>query len=160
MSEKIQCVYHCSPQKLVEILQNEEFLKTRSEAMGESQVQVSKQKHGNQIKITNSRYVKRELPSFAKKIFKAENHVVQTEQWHDSTGNYDLTLKGVPVQMSAEFAIAAHPKGCIYSISYNIRAKIPLIRKKIEKYTLEQTIAGVRKEFEFTANHLGIEAEI
>ena len=63
------------------------------------------------------------------------------------------------MSIPADFEVKVAAEGCVYRIRYDIRAKVPLIRKKIEKYTLEQTVAGVQKEFSFTADHLGVGSE-
>jgi hypothetical protein len=152
-------VYDHDPETVLAALCDGDFLTKRCEAMGERKIQVKVRREENQVVIENTRDVSRELPGFARKIFSPTNTVIQVERWdtrgETRRGSYDLKVKGTPVTISAKLELAPHPRGSQYSVTFDIRAKIPLIGKKIAKFTLEQTKAGLQKELDWTAAHLG-----
>lgn len=151
-------VYDHDPETVLALICDREFLIERCKAMGETNMKVNVRREGGKVIIENTRDVRRELPGFAKKIFSPTNTVVQVEQWSEAgeikRGSYQLKVKGTPVSMSAELELAPHPRGTKYSVTFTIKAKVPLIGKKIANFTLEQTKEGLQKELDWTAARL------
>ena len=155
---KVTYIYDHAPETVLALLCDAEFLRARCSAMGESKVNVTVRREGDSVIIENTRDVKRELPGFAKKIFSPTNTVVQVERWNEAgdtkRGRYELDVKGTPVSMTAELELVPHARGAAYSVTFNVRAKVPLIGKKIANYTMEQTKEGLQRELDWTAEHL------
>jgi len=150
--------YDRPPAQVLALLLDPEFVAERSRAMGELDVQVTTRRDGDRVVIVNARDVKRELPSFARKLFSPVNHVTQTEAWDvaadGATGTFQIAVKGAPVTMGARFELRPVDGGSEYRVTYDVKVRVPLIGGKLESYTLEQTKAGVRKELEYTAERL------
>jgi hypothetical protein len=150
--------YDQPPEKVLALILDPDFLAERSRAMGEIDVQVTARRDGDRVVVVNQRSVKRDLPSFAAKLFSPVNQVTQTEQWTTTgdtkRGSYKLEVKGAPVTMNAQLELRPQGSGTEYRVTYDITVKVPLIGGKLESYTLEQTKAGARKELEYTAERL------
>jgi len=150
--------YDHPPATVLALLLDPEFIAERSRAMGETDVQVSVRRDGDRVVIVNQRNVRRELPSFAAKLFSAVNHIIQTETWNTAgeikSGSFTLEVRGVPVSIRATFELRARGAGSEYRVTFDIAVKIPLIGGKLESFTLEQTKAGEQKELEYTAERL------
>lgn len=150
--------YETPPAEVLALLLDSDFVAERSRAMGEVDIQVTARRTGDQVTIVNARNVKRELPSFARKLFSPTNHVTQTESWQVggevSTGSFEIAVKGAPVTVRARFELRPDGGGSEFKISYDVTVRVPLIGGKLETYTLEQTIAGARKELEYNAERL------
>jgi hypothetical protein len=151
--------YPRPPADVLKLLLDPEFVTGRSRAMGESDIQVTTRRDGERVVIVNQRDVRRELPAFARKLFSPVNRVTQTESWDPRgatpSGSYVLEVRGAPVTVRATFELRPDGAGSEYRITYQVTVKIPLIGGKLEAYTLEQTVAGVQKELEYTATALG-----
>ena len=156
--DTVSFVYDHDPAAVLAVLCDADFLTERCTAMGESKMDVKVRRDGGSVTIENTRDVRRELPGFAKKIFSPTNTVVQVERWTEDgdvkRGSYELKVKGTPVSMTATLELAPHPRGSKYSVSISVKAKVPLIGKKIAKFTAEQTKDGLMRELEWTAAHL------
>lgn len=148
-------VYDRDPAAVLALLTDPEFLKQRCAAMGEKNVQVEARREGDSVTIETRRDVERPVPGFAKKLFSPTNHVRQVETWRTqgdgATGSYQIEIKGAPISIRATMTLRPHARGAEYTITYDVTARVPLLGKKLAAYTLDQTIAGARKEMDYTA---------
>ncbi|MEH6519547.1 MAG: DUF2505 family protein, partial [Halioglobus sp.] len=62
--------------------------------------------------------------------------------------------QGQPVTISASFKLLPTRTGCRYTVSHSVKAKIPLVGGRVEKYILGQTADGARDELGYASNHL------
>jgi hypothetical protein len=149
--------YDRPAERVLALLLDPEFVAARSRAMGELDVNVTVRKDGDRVTLVNQRNVKRDLPSFAAKLFSPVNQVTQTETWQTgpgaagAKGSYQLDVKGAPVAIKATFELRPTAAGSEWRITFDISARVPLIGGKLESFVLEQTKVGALKELEYTA---------
>ncbi len=154
----ITYVFEAPVDTVFALLTDQEFLSGRCREMGERNIDVSVSRDGDRVEIRNTRDVERELPGFAKKLYKPVNTVVQIEQWtvagDERRGSYHIDVKGAPVKIDATIALRPHARGTEYAITYDVKCSVPLLGKKLAKFTLDQTVAGHRQELDYTAKQL------
>jgi len=142
-------VYSADVATVFAMLTDAKFLRQRGEATGETDIDISVDDQTSVRVIRYTRSVRRELPSFAKRLFKATNVVRQVETWRgddNKTGSWDIEVDGAPIKIHAKLSLRPHERGSEYRIEYAVRAKVPLIGKRLAAYTLKQTIEGFRAE--------------
>jgi hypothetical protein len=134
------------------------FITERSTAAGETDIRATVRRDGDRTVVVNQRNVRRELPSFAAKLFSPVNEVTQTETWNIGgevkTGTLQISVKGAPITIGGSFDLRPQGTGSTYRVTYDITVRIPLIGGKLEKFSLDQSIAGQQKDLEFTAARL------
>lgn len=79
------------------------------------------------------------LPDFAKKFVSDSMVVTQTDRWDTATGvgRLEVSVKGMPMKISADMKVEASGKGSTNSFVWNVSAGIPLIGGKLEKLLAE-----------------------
>ncbi len=136
-----------------------DFLVERSMALGEISADAEIEEDDNgKILITMRREVKQDLPAFLAKMFNPQQAITMKEEWQQigesfiGKGTYDV--EGQPVTVKTDMTLKPDGDGCIYTISYSPKAKIPMIGKKVEKFIEGNCEEGTKKELEFTAERL------
>jgi hypothetical protein len=147
--------YDAPVEKVLSLVLDPAFVTERSTALGETEVRVTARRDGDRAVIVNQRNVRRELPSFAAKLFSSVNEVTQTETWDLTgavkTGTFQIAVKGAPVKMTGSFDLRDEGAGSVYRATFDVAVKVPLIGGKLERFTLDQTIGGEQKQLEYTA---------
>lgn len=132
--------------------------KKRAEALGGSDVRIEVQEAGATKTVICTREVEAALPSFAKKLFKPRNLIVERKEWRDDgdrkTGHFHIDVKGTPVQIDGHITITPDGAGAVYEIDFDVTAKVPLIRKKLEEHIVGLTKEGMRDEFRYNQQQL------
>jgi hypothetical protein len=141
------------------LITDPEALTKRCEALGERDVQVEVIEEPGVIKIRVAREVEQELPGFAKKLFKPTNVVVEREEWRTTgerkVGNGNLKIVGTGATMESTIALSPSSSGCVYEIDFQVTARAPLIRKKLEAFIGETALESLRRQHEHYARVLG-----
>jgi hypothetical protein len=144
-----------------ELLTDPQFLVERSLAIGELGADCEIEDEGETTVINLEREVERELPSILAKIFDPIQVLDMTERWRESgdgwTGDWTIQVRGQPVTIMGEFALAPTAAGCRYTVSHSVKARVPLVARQVEKYILSQTQDGARQELQYTADYLAEE---
>src|SRR5688500_611834 len=93
--------YPSPVEKVLSLVLDPAFVTERSTAMAETEVRVTARRDGDRVVMVNQRNVRRELPSFAAKLFSPVNEIVHTENWDLAadvkTGTFQLEVRGAPV---------------------------------------------------------------
>lgn len=130
----------------------------RAEALGGFDVRIEVQEAGAMKTVICTREVEADLPSFAKKFFKSRNLVVERKEWRDDgdrkTGHFHIDIKGTPAQIDGHITITPDGAGSVYEIDFDVTAKVPLIRKKLEEHIAGLTKEGMRDEFRYNQQQL------
>ena len=140
-------------------LTNADFLKSRCESLGEIKVDCQVSETDGKVKVMLDRTIRRDLPKVLAKMFNPENRTVMHEIWQklddgSYRGEYEIDVKGQPVNLFASFTLKNKGKGSVYDIDHGCRAKIPLVGRQVEKFVIGQIGDGFRKEMDFVANNL------
>ena len=135
-----------------------EEVRKRSEAFGDRDIRIDVSESGGVKTVKNTRLVTQDIPGFMKKIFNPTNTVVDTKAWKDEgakkTGRLDVDVQGTPTELHGTITIEPSGSGSTYRIDFDAKAKVPLIRKKVEAYVEQQSLAGMREEYEYNQKEL------
>ncbi len=135
-----------------------ERIKERCEAQGERNVRVEIEESGGTKIITSTREIDSDLPGFAKKLFNSTNTIVERREWRDAgdrkTCKSHIDVLGTPGKIDSNITISPSGSGCTYDIEFEVTAKVPLIRKKLEEFIAKTTLEGMRDEHAFIQRQL------
>ncbi len=141
------------------LITDPEALTTRCEALGERDVKAEVSEEGPVTRTRLAREVEQELPGFAKRLFKPTNVIVEREEWRSlgarkvATGQLKIVGTGATIDSTIELSPSG--AGCVYEIDFEVAAKAPLIRKKLEAFIGETALESLRKQHEHFARVLG-----
>ncbi len=134
-------------------------LTRRCQALGERNVKVEASESGGVTKTQIVREVEQELPGFAKKLFKPKNTLVEREEWRCVDGGYEakgqLKIVGTGATIDSTIRLSASGAGCIYEIDFQVTAKAPLIRRKLESFIGDTALQSLRDQHAHYARRLG-----
>ncbi|NRA41683.1 MAG: DUF2505 domain-containing protein [Pseudomonadales bacterium] len=138
----------------IEYLTDPDFLVERSIAIGEmsADAEVAEDDEGT-LYVSMNRLVTRELPSFLAKIFDPKQQLSMEEAWQQDDdiwhckGSY--TVEGQPVEINTIISLTPSETGSIYAIEFKVKAKIPMIGGKVEKFIKSNCQEGTQKEIDF-----------
>jgi hypothetical protein len=135
-----------------------ENITRRSEALGERNVRVEIEEKGGTKVVTATREIESDLPGFAKKLFNATNTVIERREWRDAgdkkTCKSHIDVTGTPATIDSNVTISPSGSGCTYDIEFQVTAKVPLIRKKLEAFISKTTDEGMREEHDYNQRAL------
>ena len=137
---------------------NPDVIRKRSAAMGEKNIKIQVDDAGGTKTITSTREIESDLPSFAKKLFSSTNTIIERREWRDAgdkkTCKSHIDIVGTPGKIDSNITISPSGSGCTYDIEFEVSAKVPLIRKKLEEFVAKTTAEGMRDEHEYTKREL------
>jgi hypothetical protein len=135
-----------------------EVIKKRSEEFGEKNVRIQVDEAGGTKTITSTREIDSDLPGFAKKLFSSTNTIVERREWRDAgdkkTCKSHIDILKTPGSIDSNVTISKSGTGCTYDIEFEVTAKVPLIRKKLEEFVAKTTMEGMRDEHDFNQREL------
>jgi Protein of unknown function (DUF2505) len=87
------------------------------------------------------------IPSFAKKFVGDEIHIVQAEDWPDSSGAaLDVAIPGKPGHFKGSIALTDNGSGTVETVAGEIKVNIPLLGGKLEKLIADMLLAALKSE--------------
>jgi hypothetical protein len=135
-----------------------ESIKNRCEASGERNVRIEVEEAGGTKVITSTREIDSDLPGFAKKLFKPTNTIIERREWRDAgdkkTCKSHIDVVGTPGKIDSNVTISPSGSGCTYDIEFEVTAKVPLIRRKLEEFIAKTTAEGMRDEHDYNQRTL------
>ena len=135
-----------------------ESIKNRCEASGERNVRIEVEEAGGTKVITSTREIDSDLPGFAKRLFKPTNTIIERREWRDAgdkkTCKSHIDVVGTPGKIDSNVTISPSGSGCTYDIEFEVTAKVPLIRKKLEGFIAKTTAEGMRDEHDYNQRTL------
>jgi len=135
-----------------------ESIKNRCEASGERNVRIEVEEAGGTKVITSTREIDSDLPGFAKRLFKPTNTIIERREWRDAgdkkTCKSHIDVVGTPGKIDSNVTISPSGSGCTYDIEFEVTAKVPLIRKKLEEFIAKTTAEGMRDEHDYNQRTL------
>lgn len=137
----------------------QENIRKRCEAFGHRNIRIQVEESGGTTIITTTREVDSELPGFAKKLFHPTNTVTERREWRDAgdskTCKSHVDVVGTPVQIDSNVTISPSATGSTYDVEFEITAKVPLIRKRLEEFVAKNTMEGMRDEHAYNQREIG-----
>ena len=141
-----------------------EAVKSKYEAIGQSDVQLVRRDQGDDGSVTmvTTRVVPLELPGFAKKVLSPKQHVTQTDVWSGAdskgrrSGTFAVEAKGAPVRLQGTLQLVPRgAKGCTNTTEVTVECKVPLIGGKIADLVANDTRRAIDHEQTWMSEHLG-----
>ena len=138
-----------------------EAVKSKYEAMGQSDVRLVRRDQGDDGLVT-SRVVALFLPGFAKKVLSPKQHVTQTDVWSGAdskgrrSGTFAVEAKGAPVRLHGTLVLVRRgAKGCTNTTEVTVECRVPLIGGKIADLVSNDTRRALEHEQTWMIEHLG-----
>ena len=135
-----------------------DVIKKRSEEFGEKNIRIQIDEAGGTKTITSTREIDSDLPGFAKKLFSSTNTIVERREWRDAsdkkTCKSHIDILKTPGSIHSNVTISPNGSGCTYDIEFEVTAKVPLIRKKLEEFVAKTTMEGMRDEHDYNQREL------
>lgn len=135
-----------------------DVIKKRSEELGERNVRIQIDEAGGTKTITSTREIDSDLPGFVKKLFSSTNTIVERREWRDAgdkkTCKSHIDILKTPGSIDSNITISPNGSGCIYDIEFEVTAKVPLIRKKLEEFVAKTTMEGMRDEHDYNQREI------
>jgi hypothetical protein len=134
--------YAANADQVAALLKDPEFLRKRSEAAGESNVDVRVEETSDGIHVVTARDKVVELPSFAKRMFSPSNRIVEDTTWRRQgeqwVAEYAIEITGIPGEVRGRSTLAPTASGCRYESRFEVTARIPMVGGKLEGFVAER----------------------
>lgn len=128
--------YAESPAEVAGLLQDPVYLRHRSETAGERNIDVRVEQVGDGTRVTVAREKDVDVPAFAKVVVGSANRAVETTLWRSEgdrwVAEYTIEVTGLSVKTKGRSVLAPNARGCQYSSTFEVTARIPLIGGRIE----------------------------
>jgi hypothetical protein len=143
-TRKISYEYRSDPEGVAKLLRDPEFLKRRSEANGERNVQVRVEELPDGLHVVVERDKEVELPAFAKRMFNPQNRITENTHWRRQgeqwVGEYEVQIAGVPGEVRGKSTLAPSASGCRYESAFQVTSRIPLVGGKLEGWVADKLV--------------------
>jgi hypothetical protein len=153
--------YPADVESVFRLLGDEEFLKEKYSSLGQRDFTVTAHEESDGgRRMSTTRVVDTNIPSFAKRILGATNTLVQTEEWSAPqpdgarTGRWAIDISGSPVRMAGTMRLEPQAEHCVHQISVAVTASVPLIGGKIADFAGRQAVDMLHQETRFGADWL------
>jgi hypothetical protein len=160
MKFTITLAYSRDTETLFKVLTDKSFLIKKFESTGAKNITIPECGEKNDtFVITRKLDIPANPPGFAKKFIKAMNTVTATDTWHSfdkkkKTGEFEISIKGLPVSISGNLTLNPTKQGCDYIIEFDAKVHIPLIGNKIAGLIENDTRANLEMDYQFTKAYL------
>ena len=155
----VHCDFEHDVQTVYETLTDPQFLVDRCMAMGELGAECEVEENEEATSVHLVREIRRNPPRILAKVFDPVQFTEMTEQWQPGEngwhGNWTMQVRGQPITIMGSFELLGTPGGCRYSVSHQVRANVPLLGGRIEKYILGQASGGATDELTYLKQYLG-----
>ncbi|HEX6245992.1 MAG TPA: DUF2505 domain-containing protein [Polyangiales bacterium] len=150
--------YSEGPDEVAALLQDPVFLRYRSESAGEHNIDVQVSQEAGGVRVTVSREKEVDVPAFAKMVLGNARRAVESTLWRKDgarwTAQYTIEVGGVPVKAGGRSVLEPSARGCKYTSTFEISAKIPLIGGRIEAFVADGLDEQLRANAERNAEAL------
>lgn len=150
-SQDLDTVFH--------LITSPDELTRRCEALGERNAKAEVSESGGVTKTQVAREVEQELPGFARKLLKPTNTLVEREEWRSVDGRYEgkgrLKIVGTGATIDSTIQLSPSGAGCVYEMDFQVTAKAPLIRRKLESFIGDTALESLREQHAYYTRRLG-----
>jgi hypothetical protein len=153
--------YDATPAAVFAAFHDEKFVRAKYEALRYPEFDVlecSGDESGAVIKTR--RLVPANVPGFAKKLFGDTTEMIQTDTWGAvgadgvRSGTWTIDVPGKPVSVKGTITLAPDGDGAVVTIDGEMKANVPLIGGKLEKFAGEEAEKTLVDEYEFAKDWL------
>lgn len=153
MEVNVRNVYDQSVDTVFQAFGNKDSVERKFKALGARNIQVEKCKlTKTSLNLVTSREVPVNAPTLLKKFLGEWNLARQEEQWKGIAGksyqgHAKISIKGVPVTITAKMVLASSGKGCTNDVTLTIDSSIPFIGKKLAEFVGETSVTEMQKQY-------------
>ena len=158
MDAQERYAYKAAPDAVFAMFCDPEFLRAKfeaTEALEYDIVECAATPDGG-FRIVTNRTVQADIPGFAKKFFKPNNAMTQTEDWGSASGEvregtWRIEPHGVPISVSTSGTTRLEPAdgGAVQHIVAKIKVSVPLVGGKLERFVYDQAKKTMDLEHDF-----------
>jgi hypothetical protein len=139
-----------------------EVVRARYEGAGDRDIEILEcGPQGDGFVIRTSRTVDVDVPSFARKVLKPTNTMIQTDTWSARDldgardGDFDIDVKGAPVHVSGQMRIEPTADGGTrHTVDGKLDVKVPLIGGKVASWAEGPSQQRLDAEYTFHRERL------
>jgi hypothetical protein len=147
-----------APTRLRDTLVDADFLAALGERFGGVGKAVT-ETGDSSITVVSQRQLPMEYIPAAARSFAGDGVVTQTDLWSLESddpvdGSWTARLDGAPATMGGGYTITATEQGCRYTVTAEVKVKIPLIGGRVESEIRRYLSSLVGKQMEFTQEWL------
>ena len=153
--------YPADVESVFQLMGDEEFLKEKYSSLGQRDFTITAHEEtAGGRRLSTTRVVDSDIPSFAQRILGATNTLVQTEEWFAPeaggarSGRWAVEISGSPVRMGGTMRLEPQGEHCVHQISVAVTASVPLIGGKIADFAGRQAVDLLRQENHYSAEWL------
>jgi hypothetical protein len=133
--------YPDSPGEVAALLQDQVYLRHRSELAGERNIEVRVTPEHGGTRVTVAREKTLDVPAFARVAVGSANRAVESTLWRSDgdrwLAEYTIGVSGLPIKSQGRSVLAPSPRGCKYTSTFEVSARIPLIGGRLEALVAE-----------------------
>jgi hypothetical protein len=148
------------PERVAELLTDPDAVSERYRAAGFTGVSVTARADGAAVVVESERDEAGKLPGPLARITGGSVHLRQTDEWSAAgpdgsrTATWRIGFHGVPGSIEGTIETLPDAAGTVLVHRATVSAGIPLIGRRIEALTVEQTIAKLETEGRWLAAHV------
>ncbi|HEY7857845.1 MAG TPA: DUF2505 domain-containing protein [Candidatus Nanopelagicales bacterium] len=111
--------------------------------------------------VTSRRELPAQVPSYAKALVGDRLRLVEVRTYGPAaedgarTGEVKVNFDGVPVTIQGVLTLGAQGDGSVITLEASVRASIPFVGGKIERFAADEVIRFLHKETEVAQDRLG-----
>jgi hypothetical protein len=147
--------YAATPEEVFVMLADEGFQKRKCEATGAIRHTVSIRAQGERTVIVCARDMPSdELPPFVKSMLGETLSLTETQDWGPPGtdglrhGSLSVDIAGAPLALLGDLSLGPNGGGTVETIEGELKAKIPMLGKKIEEAAAPAIRSAIRVESE------------
>lgn len=153
MEVKVKHIYDQSVDTVFKQFGNKASLERRFKDLGARNIKVEKCKlTKTSLDLVTSREVPVNAPALLKKFMGEWNLANQKEQWTGTAGksyqgHATISIKGVPVTITAKMVLASSAKGCTNDVTLTIESSIPFIGGKLAEFVGQTSATELQRQY-------------
>ncbi len=150
---RVEHDYDVAPRALLEVLTDEAFLAERAARFGGTGGSTVA-RSADAIVVTLPRRLPLDAIPSALRGFAGSGRLTQTDTWSDitddrATGDWTADVGSSPLRLKGTHEITAMGSGCRYTVTAEVKVKIPLLGGSAEKLVRERLAELIEKEQDF-----------
>ena len=153
MEVKVRHIYAQPVDTVFKAFGNKASIERKFKDLGARNIHVEKCKlTKTSLDLVTSREVPVNAPSLLKKLIGEWNLANQQEQWRGTAGksyqgHATISIKGVPVTITAKMVLASSGKGCTNDVTLTIESSIPFIGGKLAEFVGQTSATELQRQY-------------
>ena len=134
------------PEAVLHAMTDHDAVLARCAALGEEVRALRVQHIGTEVVVQLERAIRSEVPKVLQRFFNPVQITHLHETWWRSDGDWrgqhDVQIVNQPIEIHAAFELLPTATGCRFVIAHRATAKVPLVRRQVEKLLSKELAKG------------------